>query len=116
MICVLSYLVISFIVVNTLDINIHMSDRVQFYLQTGVTLLTIALIPTTLWYVRKERFDDIAKYEKACVVRIAVFDTLAFICCLMYVLTNGVSFFYLGIITLIAMFFARGENNDIESH
>ena len=116
MICVLSYLVIAYIVVSSFDANIHMTDRTLFYTQTGVTLLTVMLIPAALWYVRRERFDDVAKYAKASVVRIAVFGMLAFICCVLYVLTSGVSFFYLGVITFIAMVFARGEKTDTDSH
>ena len=53
MICVLSYLVIAYIVVSSFDANIHMTDRTLFYTQTGVTLLTVMLIPAALWYVRR---------------------------------------------------------------
>lgn len=87
----------------------------EFYLQTGVTLVTILSVPTLLWFVRKDRMKDpdfmlpngLTRYQGILLIRMFL---LLFLCLLHVILYFGVpnvSFFYLAVIVYLSMFFAR---------
>jgi hypothetical protein len=76
-----------------------------YYIQMGMTVLTIAGIPLSLKYISRERFG--VKYNCLCFVRMALLCSIATAnLVLYYFLCSITAFFYLGVIAWLAMFFA----------
>lgn len=76
-----------------------------YYVQMVMTMLTIIVIPLLLKYVSHQRCG--AAYGALCLVRMALLMAVAVAnVALYYVLCPTPSFYYLGVIAWIAMFFA----------
>lgn len=81
------------------------NDITLFYAQYAMTLITIISIPTLLWYIRKERFEE-ERYRVLKRIRLAFFILLAAGDFGIFAVTGAISFFYLGAMTCLSMAFA----------
>ena len=86
--------------------SVFSADTMIF--QYIMTMLTIVCIPGLLWFVRKDRLGD--KFSKAFYLRIAIFLALTLINIFAFFYVPNVTFFYLGAMTYIAIFFALNKN------
>lgn len=78
-----------------------------FYYQYAITFLTIAGIPSLLWFIRKERFENESRYNKALTIRLLILEVLTIVEICSYFFIPNVAFFYLAVITYLSIFFVR---------
>lgn len=114
------FLAVAFVVVNfIISEPLHLlSDVAMYYLKMAMTILVLVLIPTSLKYVNADRYDNtqtlgennrLTRYGMMCILRVWLFQTIGCVCSIIYVISSDVSFFYLGVIVLLAMLFMRGK-------
>lgn len=114
------FLVMAFVVVNfIMSESLHLlSDVAMYYLKMVMTILVLVLIPTSLKYVNADRYDNtqtlgennsLTRYGMMCILRVWLFQTIGCVNSIIYVISGDVSFFYLGVIVLLAMLFMRGK-------
>ena len=93
-----------------------MSAVTLYYIQYGVTLAVLLLVPGLLWAVRRERFvtkdknkDETSlpkNYKIAWTARMVIFDALLVLSAALFFVTDQVAFLYLAVIVFLATLFA----------
>lgn len=80
-----------------------------YYVQLAMTVITLAAVPLLLKYVSRERCG--AQYKTLCRVRMGVLEAISVANMVLYFLfCSTPAFFYLGVISWLAMFFAYPQN------
>ena len=102
---VLLFLILWLVVYQTLPETTIVSKPI-FYFQYAMTLLTISLIPSLLWFVRRERFSTYGQYDLFFWLRLMVLVIMTFVDIVAYFAIPNVAFFYLAVITYLSLFFA----------
>lgn len=74
-----------------------------FWLQFCMTLITILMVPAGLKYITRERTKKL--YFSLCVTRMSVFQLLVIVNEVFYFVYTNTAFFYLALITWVAMLF-----------